>query len=278
MDFVLWKGAKPGEPQWDSPWGPGRPGWHIECSAMSLTYLGETIDIHGGGQDLIFPHHENEIAQSEAYTGSVPFVRFWMHNGLLNLAGDKMSKSVGNLVSIRDLLGRHSADAIRLFILSSHYRSPLSFSEEGIESMERGAERLRAAVGLRGGEGEPAVDAEAYRARFVTAMDDDFNTAQAIAALFDLVRDLNREREAGRSVQSGVEALRELGGVLGLNFQPPPRTSGAEIGPFVELLIRTRSALRGAKQWALADQIRDELKALGVVLEDGPEGTTWKVQ
>jgi cysteinyl-tRNA synthetase len=278
MDFALWKGAKPGEPSWDSPWGPGRPGWHIECSAMSLGYLGETIDIHGGGQDLIFPHHENEIAQSEAYTGAMPFARFWMHNGLLNLGADKMSKSIGNLIPIREILARYSADAVRLFVLSSHYRSPLSFSEEGLAAMERGAERLRQAVALPGDGDAPGMGLAAYRARFVEAMDDDFNSAQAIAALFDLVREINRVRESGAATGPALALLRELGGVLGLDFRPPPRADGAEAAPFIDLLVATRAGLRGAQQWALADQIRDGLKQLGVTLEDSPQGTSWRFE
>jgi cysteinyl-tRNA synthetase len=189
MDFLLWKESKPGEPSWDSPWGKGRPGWHIECRAMSITYLGEQIDIHGGGQDVVFPHHENEIAQSESFTGKKPFVKYWLHNGLLKLheADEaKMSRSLGNLITIREALEKYSADAIRLFILSSYYRSPLAYSEEILEATERGAERLRQAAGRTRGEskGEAQIDTESYRSRFIEAMDDDFGTAQAIAALF----------------------------------------------------------------------------------------------
>src|SRR5207244_802448 len=191
-----------------------------------------------------------------------PFARFWMHNGLLNLGGDKMSKSIGNLVPIREILGRYSADAVRLFVLSSHYRSPLSFSDEGLAAMERGAERLRQAAGLAGGEEGMEVDVAGYRARFIEAMDDDFNSAQAIAALFDLVREVNRVRESGAGVGSAVALLRDLGGVLGLDFRPPPRVNGAEAAPFIELLVATRNGLRTAKQWALADRVREGLKAL----------------
>ncbi|MEK7216922.1 MAG: cysteine--tRNA ligase, partial [Chloroflexota bacterium] len=184
MDFVLWKGAKPGEPQWDSPWGPGRPGWHIECSAMAMRYLGPKLDIHGGGHDLIFPHHENEIAQSESATGEVPFARYWLHNGLLRLGEEKMSKSLGNLVTIDQVLTAHSADALRLFVLSSHYRGPLTYSDEALEAADKGADRLREA--LRPAE-RPAdserLDAASQRQRFIEAMDDDFNTAGAVAAL-----------------------------------------------------------------------------------------------
>jgi len=197
MDFLLWKESKPGEPSWDSPWGQGRPGWHIECSAMSIKYLGETLDIHGGGQDVLFPHHENEIAQSESFTGKKPFVRYWLHNGLLKMHETdeaKMSRSLGNLVTIREALEKYSSDAIRIFILSSYYRSPLTYSEEVLESAERGAERLRQAAQNEAG-GDKAngkIDIESCRNRFIEAMDDDFGTPQALAALFDLARDINR--------------------------------------------------------------------------------------
>ena len=195
-DFALWKGQKPGEPAWDSPWGPGRPGWHIECSAMACAYLGETIDIHGGGQDLIFPHHENELAQSESYSNTKPFVRFWMHNGLLRFGEDKMSKSLGNIISVKEALERFSPDALRLFFLSSHYRSPLVYSEHNVEAQERASERLRAALRpSTAASGGQRLDAEAFRERFVEAMDDDLNTPRALAAIFDLAREINRGRE-----------------------------------------------------------------------------------
>ncbi|MCH9038826.1 MAG: cysteine--tRNA ligase, partial [Chloroflexi bacterium] len=200
-DFVLWKAQKPGEPAWDSPWGPGRPGWHIECSAMSMGYLGETLDIHGGGQDLIFPHHENEIAQSESYTSSQPFARFWMHNGLLNIGDDKMSKSTGNVISVREALDEFSPAALRLFFLSSHYRNPLVYSEQNIAAQERAIERLRYAAGEEGesAQGEP-LDAASYTDRFTEAMDDDLNTPRALAVMFDLSRDINRGKEEGKDV------------------------------------------------------------------------------
>src|SRR5512136_3106098 len=190
MDFVLWKAAKPGEPSWDSPWGQGRPGWHIECTAMSMRYLGEQIDIHGGGADLIFPHHENEIAQSECFSGKNPFVKYWMHNGLLQLGAEKMSKSLGNLVTIREALDKYSADGIRIFILSSHYRNPLTYSEEALEAAERGAGRLRQITKIAAVSGKkPAdIDVTGFRQRFTEAMDDDFNTPQALSLLFDLAR------------------------------------------------------------------------------------------
>ncbi len=278
MDFVLWKGAKPGEPSWESPWGPGRPGWHIECTAMSLEYLGEQLDIHGGGQDLVFPHHENEIAQSECYTGAKPFARYWMHNGLLQLGSDKMSKSLGNLVSVVDALERYSPDAMRLYFLSSHYRSPLAYSDEGAAAVERSLERVRRAL-VRGNGSGPEVDAETHRARFTAAMDDDLNTPQAVAALFDLARDINRGRDAGRNIDSGQDALRELGGVLGLTFEDRPSSEDSlAAAPFIDLLVSIRTELRTARQFALADQIRDGLAQQGVTLEDGPQGTQWQQQ
>ena len=278
MDFVLWKGAKPGEPSWESPWGPGRPGWHIECTAMSLEYLGEQLDIHGGGQDLVFPHHENEIAQSECYTGAKPFSRYWMHNGLLQLGSDKMSKSLGNLVSVVEALERYSPDAMRLYFLSSHYRSPLAYSDEGAAAVERSLERVRRALVPGNGSG-PEVEADAHRARFAAAMDDDLNTPQAVAALFDLARDINRGRDAGQRIDAGQAALRELGGVLGLTFEDrsSPEDSLAA-APFIDLLVSVRTELRAARQFALADQIRDGLAEQGVTLEDGPRGTQWQRQ
>ena len=278
MDFVLWKGAKPGEPSWESPWGPGRPGWHIECTAMSLEYLGEQLDIHGGGQDLVFPHHENEIAQSECYTGAKPFSRYWMHNGLLQLGSDKMSKSLGNLVSVVEALERYSPDAMRLYFLSSHYRSPLAYSDEGAAAIERSLDRIRHALTPSNGSG-PQVDPSSYAARFATAMDDDLNTPQAVAALFDLARDINRGRDAGQQVDDGQAALRELGGVLGLTFAERA-SSATELAaaPFIDLLVSVRSDLRAARQFALADQIRDGLAAEGVTLEDSAQGTQWQYQ
>ncbi len=315
MDFALWKAAKPGEPCWESPWGPGRPGWHIECSAMSLKYLGETLDIHGGGQDLIFPHHENEIAQSECFTGVVPFARYWLHNGLMQLGREKMSKSVGNLVTVKEALKKYSADALRLFILSSHYRSPLTYTEEGLQAAERGVERLRLAAKRGGGGGAAAIDAQPYRSRFIEAMDDDFNTPQAIAVLFDLAREINRGGERGLSIIEAQRELVELAGVLGLTLggrevhldagpftrlliEVQARLSGADpemameaFGPggfdveqipqtgaglIVSQLIEVRRKLRTLKEWAFADWIRAELAGLGVILEDTPQGTVWR--
>jgi cysteinyl-tRNA synthetase len=276
MDFVLWKAAKPDEPSWPSPWGKGRPGWHIECSAMSLKYLGETLDIHGGGQDLVFPHHENEIAQSESFTGRKPFARYWVHNGLLRLSEEKMSKSTGNLVTIREALEQFSADAIRVFILSSYYRSPITYSEETLAAAEKGVDRLRQAARDRdAGATKGKVDATSHRQRFIEAMDDDFGTAQATAALFDLAREINRGEEENADVAEACAVLRELAGVLGLTLAEPSAShGGAE--PFIELLLATRKGLREAKQFQLADEIRDGLSDLGVTLEDGPQGTTWR--
>jgi cysteinyl-tRNA synthetase len=294
MDFALWKGAKPGEPQWDSPWGPGRPGWHIECTAMSIKYLGETIDIHGGGNDLVFPHHENEIAQSEAFTGKAPFARYWIHNGLLQLGNQKMSKSLGNLITIKEALAKHSPDAIRLFILSSHYRSPLTVTDDGWDAAEKGVERLRQAARRSSRVHKSSLfDAEDYRLRFIEAMDDDFNTAQAIAALFDLARDINRYAEEGISVTDAQALLINLCGILGLKLEetkveldPAPYISlvkesgisadeGKPASYYIERLIEKRAEAKKSKDWALADNIRKSLAAKGITLKDTPQGTTW---
>jgi cysteinyl-tRNA synthetase len=227
MDFVLWKAAKPGEPHWPSPWGEGRPGWHIECSAMSLRYLGETLDIHGGGQDLVFPHHENEIAQSEGFTGQKPFVKYWLHNGLVQLGGDKMSKSLGNLITIKQALEKYSSDALRIFILSSHYRSPLTYSEEGLEAAERGLEGLLQAV-----HGEDKADKpdkwrseEYYSQKFIEAMDDDFNTAQALALLFSLAKEVNWARNEGYLTSRARSWIMRRAGILGLTLEKPKELS-----------------------------------------------------
>ncbi|MCY4576447.1 MAG: class I tRNA ligase family protein, partial [Chloroflexi bacterium] len=278
LDFTLWKGAKEGEPSWDSPWGPGRPGWHIECSAMSLSYLGEKIDIHGGGADLIFPHHENEIAQTEAFTGTAPFAQYWLHNGLLQMGEEKMSKSLGNLVSIRDVVEQHGADAFRLFVLTSHYRMPLTWTDDGVAASARAAERLSRAAWASSGEGD-APDVGVFRERFYEAMDDDLNTPQALAALFDMTREINRAAGDGADVSEACVLLRELGGVLGLRLEQPGTAGGeGDAAPFVELLIETRTALRKEKQFALADNLRDQLAELGVVLEDTARGTEWRYE
>ncbi|MDP6454098.1 MAG: cysteine--tRNA ligase [SAR202 cluster bacterium] len=276
MDFALWKSQKPGEPAWDSPWGMGRPGWHIECSAMSIKYLGETIDIHGGGQDLIFPHHENEIAQSESFTDEVPFSRFWMHNGMLRLGEDKMSKSIGNIITVGEALDSFSPDALRLFFLSSHYRSPLLYTEANVASQERALERLKNAVRpAPSTTAGAAIDASASMARFVEAMDDDFNTPRALAAMFELVREINRGKDEGTDVSGAQDTLRELSGVLGVTLDDTNESSDA--GPFVQMLVDVRTELRAARQFDIADSIRDRLSGLGVTIEDSPDGTEWRL-
>jgi len=277
LDFALWKASKPGEPFWESPWGKGRPGWHIECSAMALKYLGDTIDIHGGGQDLVFPHHENEIAQSESFTRETPFVRFWLHNGLMQQDKQKMSKSTGNLVSIKNVLDRFSSDAIRLFILSSNYRNPLTYSEEALKASEKGTERLRWALTHRVNTDErvATLNTESFEQKFVGAMDDDFNTAQAIAVLFELMKEINRSAEQGINITEAQHTLLKLADILGLTLkekaQPTP-----DVEAFISLLASTRDDLRQNQQWQLADRIRTGLVDLGVTLEDTPQGTRWK--
>jgi cysteinyl-tRNA synthetase len=276
MDFALWKAAKPGEPSWESPWGPGRPGWHIECSAMSFRYLGEQIDLHGGGEDLIFPHHENEIAQTEAYTGKKPFVRYWLHNAWVKAGEEKMSKSLANFVSIADALERWPADAIRMWVITSHYRTPLTYTEEALTAARRGAERLRLAARAESdgpAEGEP-VDTTPSREQFVEAMEDDLNTSKALAVLFDLAHEINRARDEQRPVSDAPATLLELADVLGLTLTEPETDLGA--APFVELLITIRDELREAKQFELADRVRSGLGELGIGLEDTPQGTVWR--
>ncbi len=283
MDFALWKEAKPDEPSWDSPWGKGRPGWHIECSAMAIQFLGEQIDIHGGGQDVLFPHHENEIAQSESYTGKVPFAKYWVHNALLRPSGEeeKMTRHLRNFVSCQEALQKYDPEAIRLFFLSSHYRSPLTWSEEGVEAAKRGVERLQLALRPPYGQGDATglwEEVERAKNRFVEAMDDDLNTAQALASLFDLVKAINQSRDeggGGEALLAAQATLRELAGVLGLRLEEP-RLKGEAIAPFIELLLETRARLRQAQKWDLADRIRARLAELGVILEDGPQGTTWR--
>jgi cysteinyl-tRNA synthetase len=286
MDFALWKAAKEGEPSWESPWGPGRPGWHIECSVMSIEHLGEQIDIHGGGNDLIFPHHENEIAQSESYTGK-PFARYWMHNGMMQLSGEKMSKSLGNLVTVEEFLEDYPADVLRMMVLNSSYRGPLTFKDDTIEQAVKALERLR--NGLRpafpeaSGATEEIVNAlneqvESTRSKFSEVMDDDFNTAGALGHLFDLLRIINQARDNSASqveLDAAQDLLRELTGVFGLSLEEE-HASQAEAAPFIELLIEVRKGLREEKLWALSDLVRDKLKELGVTLEDSKEGTTWR--
>ncbi len=284
MDFALWKAAKPGEPSWDSPWGEGRPGWHIECSAMAMKFLGDKIDIHGGGQDVLFPHHENEIAQSESYTGKVPFAKYWVHNGLLRPSEEeeKMTRHLANFISLREALERYSPDGIRLFILSSHYRSGLTWSEEGVLAAERGGERLRTALGPPYEEdgsasSELAQKVEETQRAFQKAMDDDLNTAQAVATLFDLARAINQARNEGAGSETffaAQDALKELAGVLGLKLEAEAK--GVAATPFIDLLVSIRDELRAAKLYPLSDKIRKDLDELGVILEDGPGGTTWR--
>jgi len=242
-----------------------------------MKYLCEQIDIHGGGQDVVFPHHENEIAQSESFTGKKPFVKYWMHNGLLQMDAAKMSKSLGNLITIRDALKKYTADGLRVFILSSYYRSPLTYTEEAIEAAQAGADRLmRAASEETDVNKGKAFDVKPYYDRFVDAMDDDFNTPQALAALFDLAREINRAAEAGTSTVKAREKIRELGGVLGLTFKAPETPLDAELQERIPKLIEERAAARREKNWQLADEIRNKLLELGIVLEDTPAGTVWK--
>jgi cysteinyl-tRNA synthetase len=289
LDFALWKAAKPGEPSWESPWGPGRPGWHIECSAMSSTYLGGQIDIHGGGADLIFPHHENEIAQSEAFLGVEPFARYWVHNGLVRVGTEKMSKSLGNFVRLKEIVDRGLGPAFRLMVQQSHYRAPVTYTEEGLLAAERGLSRLRAAADpsatpLDAAEDESgattdlAALAEDVWRRFHQAMDDDFNAPEALAALFDLARAINRARGAGEpaeAIEPARVTLVELAGVLGLDLEDDAATPMADAAPFIDLLLRVREELRQRREWALSDLIRDELGKLEVVVEDTPAGATW---
>ena len=285
MDFAVWKKVKPGEPSWDSPWGPGRPGWHIECSAMNLSHLGHQIDIHGGGNDLIFPHHENEIAQTEAITGA-PFARYWMHNGMLQLKGEKMSKSIGNLVPINEFLEEYPGDVMRLLVLSSYYRSPLTFNSEVIEANQRALERLLSAKrpALPGAAGAPADVLEkldkqitATREAFIAAMDEDVNTAGALGSIFDLVRAINQarsEQATDEELSPAQHTFNELTGVLGLELnEPEAGATGADA--FIDLLLDLRQQLREQKMYSLADGVRDDLLKLGVVIEDTPQGSTW---
>ena len=275
-DFALWKAARPDEPQWDSPWGPGRPGWHIECSAMARRHLGDSIDIHGGGLDLIFPHHENELAQSETATGVEPFARIWMHNGLLQLSEEKMSKSIGNIIFVGDALERYSPDALRLWMLSSHYRAPLKYEEDAIEEKERAVRRLRSAVEANSDGSSGPLDPSPYVERFVEVMDDDLNTPRAVAVLFDLGRDIFRARDSGKNIEAAQAKLKELAGILGLTLEDAPRKADGQLSDEeVERLVKTRSELREARRYADADAARAELEAKGITLADGPEGTTW---
>jgi cysteinyl-tRNA synthetase len=306
MDFALWKASKEGEPSWDSPWGPGRPGWHIECTAMSIKHLGETFDIHGGGADLIFPHHENEIAQSEAYTGK-PFVKYWVHNGFITVDKEKMSKSLGNFFTIQEILNKFEAEAVRFFLLSTHYRSPIEFSDEQLREAETSIDRYYTTV-LRirdflsqengkekAGDNEKSLEdmLEKFTGRFTEAMDDDFNTALAIGIIYELLRTLNKymdEKPSGRKaaglIKKADKMLREAGNVLNLFSRSPEEWYRAlmavkEIGlseADIVARIGERKAAREKKDWSAADQIRKELDEKGILLEDRKDGTGWKVK
>lgn len=285
-DFALWKKQKPGEPAWDSPWGKGRPGWHIECSAMSTKYLGETLDIHAGGQDLIFPHHENEIAQSEGASGK-PFARYWLHNGFINIENEKMSKSLGNFFTVRDISRDYDLEIIRFFMLSAHYRNPVNFSREMLEQAKNGLTRLYNAKrdlehiaenadreDMNREEREKAEELEGYRKRFNEAMEDDLNTADALSVIFELVRDINAYIKQGTSAGFAKWALGfliELAGVLGLLSKQQ-----GQLDREIEELVAERERARKRKDWALADKIRDDLKERGIIIEDTPQGVKWK--
>lgn len=286
MDFAVWKAAKPGEPAWDSPWGKGRPGWHIECSAMNWRYLGDTIDIHCGGQDLIFPHHENEIAQSECFTGK-PFAHYWMHNGYINVDNVKMSKSLGNFFTVRDVAEKYGYEPIRYLLISAQYRSPINYSTDIIEQCIAALNRLYTCRDSLDFELKNAVDAEhdgdkaiidgfnKYREQFIAAMDDDLNTADAIASIFELVRDINTnvvgKTPSKALVEGAIAMFDELTGVLGLVYNRKTETLDSD----VEALIEARTNARKEKNWAEADRIRDQLKEMGIVLEDTAQGVKW---
>ncbi|EOU9602930.1 cysteine--tRNA ligase [Cronobacter dublinensis] len=281
MDFVLWKMSKPGEPSWPSPWGEGRPGWHIECSAMNCKQLGSHFDIHGGGSDLMFPHHENEIAQSTcAHDGE--YVNYWMHSGMVMVDREKMSKSLGNFFTVRDVLQHYDAETVRYFLMSGHYRSQLNYSEENLKQARASLERLYTA--LRGTDSSvAAAGGEAFEARFVEAMNDDFNTPEAYSVLFDMAREVNRlKTEDSHAANQLAAHLRKLAAVLGLLEQAPEQflQSGAKANDDevaeIEALIVKRLEARKAKDWAAADAARDRLNEMGIVLEDGPQGTTWR--
>lgn len=319
MDFAMWKAAKPGEPSWDSPWGPGRPGWHIECSAMVFHHLGQQIDIHGGGNDLIFPHHENEIAQSESLTGKT-FARYWMHNGLMQFSGEKMSRSVGNLISLKTFLENHEPDVLRMMVLNSSYRRPLTYGDEIVDGAARGLDRLRSGLrpaqpGAAGAAKEEIAAlnhlAEDTQTGLIEAMDDDFNSAAAMALLFELVRQINQTREDGATdeqIHTAQKILNELGEVLGLRLKrqeietspepffkilsdlrkeldaqkidgielPTSGTADVNTAQLIDSLLGVRVVLRDRKLWKLSDQLRDSLAKLGVLVEDSGGGSSWR--
>lgn len=282
LDFVLWKAAKQGEPFWPSPWGNGRPGWHIECSAMSTRHLGNHFDIHGGGKDLQFPHHECEIAQSEAATGE-KFANYWMHNGFVRIDDEKMSKSLGNFFTIRDVMRAYRGEEVRLFMLSSHYRSPLNYSTAQLDSARAGLNRLYTALRNTNQGVKDSIDSR-YESRFIDVMDDDFNTAEAVAVLFELAREINIHHEKGDLARAQILAasLKQLGGRLGLLQAEPEAWLRGNVGDSdidpqqIEEMIVARNFARQKKDWAESDRIRDALKSHGVVLEDKAEATSWR--
>ena len=279
LDFALWKSAKPDEPSWQSPWGDGRPGWHIECSAMSTKALGDTFDIHGGGADLAFPHHENEIAQSEGATGH-PFVKYWMHNGFVRINDEKMSKSLGNFFTVREILERYQAEEVRYFILTSQYRSPLNYSDEHLDNARNALTRFYTA--LRGlPEATPMADTQ-FEKDFHSAMQDDFNTPEALATLFELVREINRVRADDEAAAASLGALlRQLGDLIGI-LQSDAESylrggaSANDGDAEIDALVAQRNEAKANKDWGTADEIRNKLQEMGIVLEDGPSGTTWR--
>ncbi|MBF0517715.1 MAG: cysteine--tRNA ligase [Nitrospirae bacterium] len=306
FDFALWKKSKPGEPAWDSPWGQGRPGWHIECSAMSLAHLGETFDIHGGGADLIFPHHENEIAQSCAATGK-PFAKYWLHNGFITIDKEKMSKSLGNFFTIRDIVTEFDPEVLRVFLLSTHYRSPIEFSRESLRQIEPSLDRLYSTMTRAGdflstfkdkaqpakADDDFAATAGHFKNRFIEAMDDDFNTAAALAAIFDMIRELNRYLDKKPStpqskslIEKTVADIKDCAGVLNILNKSPHQWYQSLLSAHkaditeseIEQLILQRRQARGNKDWRLADELRAALDAKGIILEDKDDGTRWKVR
>ncbi len=296
LDFALWKSAKEGEPYWESPWGKGRPGWHIECSAMSLKYLGAGFDIHGGGGDLVFPHHENELAQSEGFMSGGPFARYWMHNGFITVNQEKMSKSLGNFSTVRDITARYPGQVVRFYLIGTHYRSPLDFDDQKLEMSKKALARLYTTVNLvkealareaagTGTDGEPLLQGvRQAEEEFIAAMDDDFNTALAAAVLFDLskvinsfVSDYNPSVSGHQTLRQTLEVFARLGDVLGLDLMQAEQPQDDElVDKLMELIIGIRSRARQSKDWATADKIRGGLTEAGIVLEDTPQGVRWK--
>lgn len=282
LDFVLWKASKPGEPTWSSPWGEGRPGWHIECSAMSMKLLGKTFDIHGGGNDLKFPHHENEVAQSEAATGE-PFARYWLHNGMVTINKEKMSKSLGNFFTIREVFEKYKPEVVRYFLIASHYRSPVNYSLESLEMAAQALDRLYTAIrGLSQAKTETVLDNE-FQVRFLAAMDDDFNTPVALSIFFEMAHEINKLRQTNvEKAALLANQLRSFAHIFGFLYETPEAYFAKPImmdkikTAKVEALIAERNEARQLKEWAKADNLRDELQALEVLIEDTPEGTMWR--